>query len=142
MAGKKAVNPPHLSRLERDVMNTVWDLAERTRECSSTDVVEAYQQKRALADTTIRTVLRNLRKKGYIEPVPTIERGMRLRPAVARDVVARRTLHELVESFFDGSPRRAISFLLKEEAMDENELAEIRRVLDETSADELRRRQP
>ena len=84
-----------------------------------------------LADTTIRTVLRNLRKKGYVEPVPTIERGMRLRPTVPREVVARRTLRELVEGFFGGSPRKALSFLLKDEAIDEDELAAIRRILEE-----------
>ena len=121
----------HLSRLERDVMNVVWRVTERTGDCSSAEVVAAYQRKRRLADTTIRTVIRNLRKKGYVEPVPTIERGMRLRPAVAREVIARRTLREFIEGFFDGSPRQAVSFLLRDEAMDDEELAAIRRVLEE-----------
>lgn len=139
MKTKNANDLPRLSRLERDVMSIVWNLTEHARDCPSADVVQTYQQKRSLADTTIRTVLRNLRKKGYVEPVPTIERGMRLRPTVAREVVARRTLRELVEGFFDGSPRRAISFLLKEEAIDEDELAAIRHVLEETRPSKSRR---
>ena len=140
MKRNNANDLPRLSPLERDVMNAVWNLTEHVRDCPSAGVVQAYQQKRSLAGTTIRTVLRNLRKKGYVEPVPTIERGMRLRPTVAREVVARRTLSELVEGFFNGSPRQAISFLLRDEAIDEDELAAIRRVLDEAGGSPSRRR--
>lgn len=140
MKKKDTNNLTRLSRLERDVMNVVWTLTQNTPDCPSADVVEAFQKKRSLADTTIRTVLRNLRKKGYVEPVPTIERGLRLRPTVAREAVARGTLRELVEGFFDGSPRQAISFLLKDHDIDEEELAAIRRVLDEARPQSAARR--
>ena len=75
---------PELSRLEQDVMNVIWDLGD----CSSAEVIEVFTRKRELAKTTIRTVMANLRKKGYIEPIPTIERGFRFRSCVSRDVVA------------------------------------------------------
>ena len=87
---------PELSRLEQDVMNVVWDLGE----CSSAEVIEAYTKKRALAKTTIRTVMANLRKKGYVEPIPTVERGFRFRPCVSRETVAKRSLTNLVSDLF------------------------------------------
>jgi BlaI family transcriptional regulator, penicillinase repressor len=118
---------PELSRLEMAVMNVVWALGD----CSSAEVIAEFTKQRPLAVTTIRTVLANLRKKGYLEPIPTIERGFRLRATVSRDAVAGRTLGGLVASLFGGSPREAIAHLLNDERLDEAELAEIRRLLDE-----------
>jgi len=108
-------------------MATVWELGD----CSSAEVIAAFTKRRRLAVTTIRTVLANLRKKGYLEPIPTIERGFRLRARVTRDAVAGRTLRGLVGSLFGGSPRQAIAHLLKDERLNEAELEEIRRLLDE-----------
>jgi BlaI family penicillinase repressor len=113
-----------LSGLELEVMNVVWDLGD----CSSAQVVERYQSKRALAPTTIRTVLSKLREKGYIKQIPSMQRGFMFSPVVAREKVARRSLRELLGSLFDGSPKQAISYLLEEE-IGEDELKEIRAML-------------
>jgi BlaI family penicillinase repressor len=118
---------PEMSRLEMAVMTVVWKLGD----CSSAEVIAEFSKQRPLAETTIRTVLANLRKKGYLEPIPTIERGFRLRARVTRDAVAGRTLRGLVGSLFGGSPRQAIAYLLKNERLDEAELKELRRLLDE-----------
>src|SRR5579872_197675 len=89
---------PELSRLETEIMDVVW----RLKECSSGEVIAEHSKVRRLAPTTIRTVLANLRKKGYLEPVPTIEPGFRLRPTVERDSVVRRTLKSLVSGLLGG----------------------------------------
>lgn len=120
-------NLPELSRLEQEIMNVVWQLGA----CSSAEVIEAYAKQRILAKTTVRTVLTNLRKKGYLEPVPTIERGFRLRPTVSRETVARRALKNIVGALFGGSPKHVMTCLLKESKISEEELAEIRRMLDD-----------
>jgi BlaI family penicillinase repressor len=125
--GRGKTDLPELSRLELAVMGVVWELGD----CSSAEVIAQFTKRRRLAVTTIRTVLANLRKKGYLEPIPTIERGFRLRARVTRDAVAGRTLRGLVGSLFGGSPRQAIAYLLKNERLDETELKEIRRLLDQ-----------
>lgn len=117
---------PELSRLEQEIMNVVWQLGE----CSSAEVIEAYAKQRTLAKTTVRTVLANLRKKGYLEPVPTIERGFRLRPTVSQETVARRALKNIVGTLFGGSPKHVVTCLLKESKISEEELAEIRKMFD------------
>lgn len=117
---------PELSRLETEIMDIVWRLGE----CSSAEVIAEFGKVRSLAPTTVRTVLRNLRTKGYLEPVPTIERGYRLRATVKRESVARRTLKNLVAHLLGGSPRQAIAYLLKDEQMTDSDLEEIRRLLD------------
>jgi BlaI family penicillinase repressor len=128
MGKKKRVRDlAELSRLEQEIMNVVWNL----RECSSAQVIEAYTKNRELAKTTIRTVIANLLKKGYIEQVPSMERGYRYRPCVSRDAVAKRSLRQLVSGLFSGSPRQAIAHLLKDEGIDDGDLEEIRKMLDE-----------
>lgn len=108
-------------------MSVVWDLGE----CSSAEVIAAFVRKRKLANTTIRTVLTNLRTKGYVETVPSTERGFRFRPAVSRERVVRRTLTELVDGLLGGAPGQAIAYLIRDSEVDEEELTEIQRLLDE-----------
>jgi BlaI family transcriptional regulator, penicillinase repressor len=127
MAAKRTEDQklPELSRLELAVMDIVWELGE----CSSAEVISAYQQKRSLAPTTIRTVLANLRKKGYVQPVPTIERGFRLKATVSRAVIAKRSMRDVFQNLFQGSLRQAIACLLSEEQPSDQEMEEIRQII-------------
>jgi BlaI family penicillinase repressor len=109
-----AKQSPELSPLELEVMNVIWDRGE----CTSADVIRDFAKKRKLANTTIRTVLANIRKKGF-------------RPRVSKRSVARRSVRALLRNMFGDSPREAIEFLLEEEDIDQAELDEIRKLLDE-----------
>lgn len=108
-------------------MDTIWELGE----CTSGQIVDAFQRKRSLAPTTIRTVITSLRKKGYVAAVPTIERALRLRPAVPRETVARRSLRDLLSSLFEDSPRQAIACLLDTADLTDEELEDIRRLVEQ-----------
>lgn len=110
-----------LSGLELEVMNLVWKLGE----CTSADVIEAYNEVRPLADTTIRTVLTNIRRKGYLELVPSIDRGYRMKPKIPQHFVARRTLETLISKVFDGSPRLAIEVLLHDDRLNEQDFDQV-----------------
>ena len=118
---------PPLSRLELDVMDVVWTLGD----CTSAQVTSAFMKKRKLAPTTIRTVLSKLREKGYLKPIPTIGRGLLLRPTVPRETVARRALRGWIGSLCKGSPRQAIAYLLDAGSITEEDLEEIDRLIDE-----------
>jgi predicted transcriptional regulator len=93
-------------------------------------VIAEFTKIRKLANTTIRTVLANIRKKGYLEIVPSVEPRIRFRPAVTKRTVTRRTVRQLLSNMFSDSPREAIAFLLEEENIDAGELDEIRKLLD------------
>ncbi|MBX3179703.1 MAG: BlaI/MecI/CopY family transcriptional regulator [Candidatus Hydrogenedentes bacterium] len=118
---------PPLSRLEQRVMGIVWNLGE----CGSSEVIEEFNRTERLAESTIRTVLANLRKKGYVELVPTIARQHRFRPAVSRENVGKRTLRDLVSGFFGGSPRQVLSCLIKEERLSDEDLEALRKLIEE-----------
>ena len=139
MAGKQTTRPrprkrgvfrgrgrAALSRLELEVMNVVWELGD----CTSAQVIAAFTRQRALAPTTIRTVLTKLREKGYVKPIPSLARGFTFRATVRRETVARRSLNEVVAALFQDSPRHAIAYLLDEGKITGRELDELRRMLD------------
>jgi predicted transcriptional regulator len=116
-----------LSDLELAVMDVVWELGE---EPSSAEVVERFMARRPLAATTIRTVLASIEKKGYLERVPTIERGLRYRPRVSREAVAGRSLRKLVSTLFGGSPRHAVAYLVNQGDLEDADLDEIGRMIE------------
>ena len=120
---------PELSRLELAVMDVVWELGTG----SSSQFIAAFQKRRPLAPTTIRTVLANLRRKGYLVRVPTVERGFRLKAAVSRAAVARRSLRDVLRTLFQGSLQQTIACLLSDEKLSDEEMKEIRRILESRS---------
>ena len=124
--GRKKGNDRELSKMELEVMDVLWRLGE----CTSAEAIAAYRKTRKLAETTIRTVLANLRRKGFVELVPTTERHYRYRPAVSREKVGRRSLQSLVQGIFEGSPRKAIVYLLEDEEIGDAELDAIRAMID------------
>lgn len=117
---------PALSGLELEVMLIVWELGE----CTSGDVIQAFRARRKLAASTLRNVLAKLRTKGYLKPVPTIGRGFLLRPTVQRRAVEQSTLKSLMASFFAGSPQQAIASLLDAGKVSNDELDDIRRMIE------------
>ena len=100
-----AKSTPELSPLELEVMNVIWELGE----CTSADVIDRFTKKRKLANTTIRTVLANIRKKGYLDVVPSVEPRVRFKPRVSKRSVARRNVRQLLANMFGDSPREAIT---------------------------------
>ena len=116
-----------LTRLEEEVMAVVWRLGE----CSSAEVIAEYNRMHDdLAKTTIRTVLANLREKGYLEPVPTTERGFRLRASVSREDFVSRTLRQFTRRLLGGSPRQAITCLLEDKDIDDADLEAIQALIE------------
>jgi predicted transcriptional regulator len=87
-----------LSPLEHDVMNVVWDRGVATAD----DVRAALARSRPLKDSTIRTILRRLEQKGFVEH--TVEgRTFHYSSKVAPQNVASHAVRGIIERFCDGS---------------------------------------
>jgi BlaI family penicillinase repressor len=131
--GRKPKQPsgrsPELTPLELTIMQILWERGNAT----AAEVGDALRERRPLADTTIHTVLANLRKKGYLEPIPTVERALRFAPCIPQEQVAGRWLRGLMRDFFGGSPRRLMAHLIQQDNVDEMELEEIRKLLESSS---------
>ncbi len=125
-----------LTELELEIMQVIWSKGDAT----AAEVTEHLRGSRSLAETTVHTVLASLRKKGVIEPIPTIERAARYRATIEKRQVADRRLKGVLADFFGGSPQRMVLHLLKEKSLDEKELQEIRQLFEETPETRTSRR--
>ena len=115
-----------LTPLEALIMNALWDKAPATVR----QVQECLRHIKPMAYNTVLTMMRILREKGFLVS-ERVGRTDSYRPVVTREQMGRRSLGELLESFFAGSPRALVSQLLDAETLDAEELEAIRRQVDE-----------
>ena len=98
-----------LSRRERQIMDILF----RRGRATAADVRD--QLPGNPSDSTVRTQLRVLEQKGHVRHD---EDGVRFvyAPVVARHAARKSALRHLIETFFDGSPEKAVAALLGGEA--------------------------
>jgi BlaI family transcriptional regulator, penicillinase repressor len=108
-------DPVELGELERSILSIVWRLGQVTAEQVREDL------DRPLKDSTIRTVLRRLEEKGYIEH--SLEsRTFHYRPAQSRQRVAGRAVQKIVDWFCDGSIEQLLVGMVDSKVLDRAEL--------------------
>ena len=124
-----AKNKPdkRLTPLETLIMNVLWD--------ESPAAVKQVQERltaiKPMAYNTVLTIMRILRDKGFV----VSEREGRsdlYRPVVTREDMGRRSLGEVIDSFFSGSAEALVSQLLDGQSLSDEELTAIRKELDKT----------
>jgi predicted transcriptional regulator len=94
-----------LSRRERQIMDILF----RRGRATAAEVMQDLPGEPSYS--TVRTQLRVLEDKGHVRHE---EDGVRFvyMPAVARHAARKSALRHLVETFFDGSPEKAVAALL------------------------------
>jgi BlaI family penicillinase repressor len=89
---------PRLSALENAVMQVVWSKTRATAD----DVRQALPRRQDLKDSTVRTVLRRLEEKGYVEH--DVEgRTYVYRPRIEPHNVATQQVRGIIDRFCRGS---------------------------------------
>jgi len=119
-----------LHKLELQLMKIVWEKGRAT----ARDVKDAIDEDRPLAESTIRTMLRSLEKKGFL--THDVDRNNRhqpfvYRPVVQRDEVSRGMLDDLLDRLFDGSKELLLNYLFENEDVSLEELQRLREKLAE-----------
>lgn len=111
-------SPPHekLTRREREIMDVLFAIGDRA---SAEDVRDRLTDPPSYS--TVRAMLARLEAKGYVRHR---EEGLRYvySPTTSRLTAQRNALHKLVRVFFDGSPGRTATALLKQETWTDDEL--------------------
>jgi BlaI family penicillinase repressor len=115
-----------LSGLEQEVMDVVWSAGKVT----AADVQAALAPKRALRDSTVRTVLTRLEEKGYLRHqvegrtfvYSSVERPRRL---------AVRAVKQIIDRFCHGSVESLLTGMVDDEVVDPKEL---QRIIDRLAA--------
>ncbi len=115
---KKPKYPKHLGELETDVLGVVQERGPVTVQA----VKEALAPRRALAYTTVMTVMSRLAAKGLLERQKE-GRAYSYTPAASAEKVAGSLLQALVRRLYAGATGKAIAQLLEaEETVDDAEL--------------------
>jgi BlaI family transcriptional regulator, penicillinase repressor len=106
-----------LSELEHLVMEVVWERKTATAE----DVRLALAERHPMKESTVRTILKRLEEKGYID------HGTEGRTNVYRGVdapqnVAARAVRQIIERFCGGSVEQLLVGMVNDDVVDEQEL--------------------
>jgi predicted transcriptional regulator len=101
---------PALSRRERQMMDILYARGKAT----ANEIQEALgemQKEGAPGNSTVRTILRVLERKGLVRH---IEEGLRylFLPTVPRSAARRSALQRVLRTFFDGSAKEAVAAFL------------------------------
>jgi BlaI family transcriptional regulator, penicillinase repressor len=114
-----------LGELEADVMSVVWEKGRATVQ----EVKDALEPRRALAYTTVMTVMSRLAEKGMLARQKE-GRAYFYTPASSQEKVAGSLLQSLVRRLYNGATGKAIAQLLEtEEQVDDAELERLERLI-------------
>ena len=116
-----------LSELEHVVMDFVWSHGR----CSSEQVREHFAASRPMKDSTVRTVLRRLERKGYVSH--TVEGRTYLYHSMQpRQSVAVRAVKQVIDRLCAGSVEQLLIGMIDGKLIDRRELENlVRRVAQE-----------
>jgi predicted transcriptional regulator len=123
MRQKKKVE--FLTEVELEFMTELWALGEG----SVRDVLAQLAPERNLAYTSAATILRIMEQKNF---VTSEKRGKTFvyKPMLAKDAYQSKTLRNLSDKLFDGTPATMVARLVSDQGMSEEALEEIRALLD------------
>jgi predicted transcriptional regulator len=122
MARKK---PVPLSPTQRRIMEIVWERGE----LSAFELREILSEQRELARETVRTLLRRMEQKGWLEH-RVVGRTFFYSATVPREVGFGKHVLELVDELCGGSPERLMSALLEHRGLTEEEADRIQAMID------------
>ena len=120
---KKSLTP--LGESEMEILHHVWELGEAT----VAEVQERILKERKVAYTTVMTIMKNLNNKGYLK---YRKEGASYVYSAAKDPekVQYSLISKMIEKVFKGSPSALVQSLVKGEELSEDELKEIRNMID------------
>jgi|TARA_B110000116_G_C16446162_1_gene407144 BlaI family penicillinase repressor len=116
-----------LTPLETLIMNELWD----DSPAAVKQVQERLQTIKPMAYSTVLTMMRILREKGFLRSERQGKADL-YSPTISREDAGRRSLGEVIESFFSGSAEALVSQLLNNQSLSDEELKSIRSELNKT----------
>jgi len=119
MARKKSLT---LTEGEHRIMEVLWRMGSAT----VAEVAEALSGKDGTAYTTILTMMRIMREKGYLR-CKKDGRAHVYTPRVDREAAAKKAVRHLLGKFFAGSPGELVLSFLRDEELTVEEIEELKK---------------
>ncbi|MDR3620021.1 MAG: BlaI/MecI/CopY family transcriptional regulator [Paludisphaera borealis] len=115
-----------LGELQKAVMESVWELGEGTVQ----QVRDRLDREPQPAYTTVLSVMQKLEKAGWLSHRPEGRSYVYL-PTRSRDEAGSSTLRTFIDRAFRGDPMLLFQRLLDDKQLSENDLSEIKRMIDQ-----------
>jgi BlaI family transcriptional regulator, penicillinase repressor len=113
-----------LTKAEEEIMQIIWQL-ERCTVSDILDVIEKEDAERGRPPhSSISTIVRILESKGYVDH-KAYGKTYEYFPMVSKSDYGKRTLSKFISDYFDGSPQSLVSYLVKEENLNAQELKQL-----------------
>jgi BlaI family penicillinase repressor len=125
-----AVGETQLGRMQFPIMQVLWD---RGR-ASAREITDALNRTGPVGHSTVQTLLRQLETKGAVGHEAE-NRTFAFFPRLKEEKVKRTAAHELLARVFGGDVGSLVAHLLKSERLSPQELADLRRLIDEHHKD-------
>ncbi|WP_305987739.1 BlaI/MecI/CopY family transcriptional regulator [Roseibium sp. MMSF_3544] len=128
---RKRKSNEFLTEVELEFMTELWKLGEG----SVRDILASLPSDRQLAYTSCATIMRILDEKGFVD---SRKEGKTFiyTPRLTKDAYQSRSLRNLSEKLFDGTPTSLVARLVDEYELSENDLEEMRALLDRRRTDD------
>lgn len=105
-----------LTKAEEEIMQIIWEI----EPCLVTDIIK-YMGKPNTPHSTISSIVRILERKGFVDH-KAYGRTHEYYTTVKKAEYSKNRLNKFVKDYFDGSPKQLVSFLVREKAIDRDEL--------------------
>ena len=120
---------PRPTDAELQLLKILWERGPSTVR----EVHEALNQTKPTMYTTVLKTLQIMAEKGLVRRDEQ-QRAHVYRAAIERESTQRKIVSDLMERLFDGSAKQLVLHAISTQAASANELAEIRKLLDEVEA--------
>lgn len=116
---------PKLGQVQLKIMQLLWTMNRAT----ARELTDELNKSEPIAHSTVQTLLRQLEAKGSVDHEQD-GRTFYFFPLVKEDKVKKSAARALIQNVFDGSAGGLVSYLLENEKVSADELAEIRALID------------
>lgn len=120
---KKDTNFKELTKAEEQIMQVIWKLGEGFAK----DIHDSIKEPKP-AYNTVLTVIRVLCEKGFVK-FKTYGKSNLYQPALSKDEYSALRLNSLKRNYFNNSGAELVSFFLKKNKLDIDELDEILKLI-------------
>lgn len=121
---------PQPSGVEMQILTVLWDRGPSTVR----EVLESLPDQKPRAYTTVLSTMQVMERKGFLVREGQVGGALVYKPAVTQRQVMRPLLRDMLSNLFGGKPSAVLQHLLEETPVDQEELDEIRRLLDAHSS--------
>lgn len=113
-----------MGQVQLRIMQLLWKM----KRASARELTDELNKTEPIAHSTVQTLLRQLEAKGSVSHKKE-KRTFYFYPLVKEEKVKKSAARDLIQNVFEGSAGGLVSYLLENEKVSSDELAEIRKLI-------------